>query len=106
MEGVLEGCLGGVQGVPGQVQGGSGRKPEKRSGTVWLAYYAERPQNFVQVQGWRICMYTAIYLYTYAYIYMVCQGAVTKAMLAVVRSALRPLSVPIARQALLDARGT
>ena len=40
----------GFQGVPGGVQGGSRgfggkrlkntKKPEKRSGTVWLAYYA------------------------------------------------------------------
>ena len=44
------GCLGGVQGVPGGVQrvpevlGGETAKntktPEKRSGTVWLGYYA------------------------------------------------------------------
>ena len=45
----IQGCLGGVQGVPGGVQGVQRfwaekrlkhEKPEKRSGTVWLAYYA------------------------------------------------------------------
>ena len=48
MDGV-QGCLGGVQGVPGGVQRGpevlagktlNTKKPKKRSGTVWLAYWA------------------------------------------------------------------
>ena len=42
----VQGCLGGVQGVPGGAQGGpevlgrkraKNKKPEKRSGAVWLA---------------------------------------------------------------------
>ena len=47
--GAIKGCLGGVQGVPGgsrelqrfwAEKAKNTKKPEKRSGTVWLAYCA------------------------------------------------------------------